>query len=189
MSILKKSNFMRKKSVDRIVGLSALIISFLTLLMFIYQTREIHKQSRLSVMPRLAFHVKTSRVDSIYTYNLELKNKGIGPAIVDYSKIIFNQKDYPLNVSNFFENEFPKLDKLGSLITVSSISKGTTLSADETLTLYSYEYSDRNKNKILDYLNVNEFGEIPVDFKIVYDSVYEEKWKISFKEDDIPKKL
>ena len=81
-----KKNF----NADRIIGLSAMLISLMTLIIFLYQTNLIKKQSVLSVRPRLTFSknidktvtVKDSTNSTTISIRLTLRNNGLGPAII-----------------------------------------------------------------------------------------------------------
>jgi len=139
---------MKKKSVDRIIGLSAILISLLTLIMFIYQTRLMHEQSRLSVLPRLGFISSTALIDSMVTYTLELENNGIGPAIINSAQIISNGKVSDLDMEVFFENNYQSLNSLGSFESMSSLIEGGTLRPSSSKTIFSYKFNTKNQFKI-----------------------------------------
>lgn len=60
---------------DRLVGISAMIISLLTLIIFTYQTNVIRKQSKLSAKPRLSFITSQTVIDSLVIFEQTLTNK------------------------------------------------------------------------------------------------------------------
>ena len=182
---------MKKKTTDRIIGLSAILISFLTLVIFIYQTNIVHKQSRLSVTPRLGFNTQfISYNDSLVTYTCILENKGIGPAIVQSAKIELNGKKYSLDMDDFFSTMYPKLQNLGVFIDLSNINLGSTLSSNETKKIFSFQFNNINSQKILSYLKMKDGNDLPFKIEIIYNSIYEdEKWKIDSKENTNPIKL
>lgn len=183
-------NKKKKLNVDRILGLSAMIISLLTLIIFIYQTNIIHRQSRLSVTPRLSFTTSENQNDTISSYQLSIQNKGIGPAIINSAKIVLsNGKRYNLNMSEFWEEQYPKLKKYGVFRNTSSIGKGTTLSANETRVLSLYEFKPSKLDTISKYLQLDKNGGLPFNIELIYSSIYEDKWRIDYKKNEHPVEL
>jgi len=164
---------------DRIVGISAILISLLTLVIFIYQTNIMHEQSRLSVTPRLLFGVHSIYQDSLLTYNITLENKGIGPAIVEKATAIYQGKTFEMQWEEMFSEAAPELGELGEFQSMGSVSKGTTLSADEEKILISYQFHLSNLDKILESFDLSDEGDFPFDMEIIYRSIYEsERWSI-----------
>jgi len=110
---------MKKKkktlNVDKIIGLSAMFISLLTLLIFLYQTRVISRQARLSVTPRLTFTGGVLHGTSSVTFKLGVQNNGLGPAIIDSAAIFSNNKYYPLNFREFFYTLYDMKPEEGKL--------------------------------------------------------------------------
>lgn len=169
---------MKSTNTDRIIGLSAMLISLVTLVMFIYQTNIMHKQSRLSIRPRLSFTTSYNFIDGKLEYSSILKNKGIGPAIVQKAIIDYKGKEHPMAPDIFFEETFPKLGDWGDFKILSSIDEGSTLSAGESTTLFTYEFEEKDLDKIAKYLKVADEDELPFNIIIEYVSMYGEKWVI-----------
>lgn len=184
-----KKRILFKVNVDKILGLSAILISLLTLIIFIYQTNIIHKQSRLSVTPRLSFSTELNRQDSIASFNLLLKNKGIGPAIINSSKIILNTKEYEVVLDDFFNSEYPELRKLGAFTSLSTVQEGLTLSPNETMILFSYKFNQNNINEIKKHLSINSEEKFPFSIELIYSSIYDEEWKVNSSKNGHPIKL
>lgn len=180
---------MKKLQWDRILGLSAILISLLTLIIFIYQTNIIHRQSRLSVTPRIGFSSSLTEQDTIFSFKLILKNNGIGPAIINDAKIVSNGKDFPVDLEIFFEEEYPKLEELGSFTSLSSIQVGQTIPAGESLTLFTYKFLERNVGNIQEYINIGPDDDIPFTVILRYASIYEEEWEVESDAVGHPKKL
>lgn len=180
---------MTKETVDRIIGVSAILISLLTLIMFIYQTNIMHQQSRLSVTPRLSFSNDLHQKDSTITFSTTLINKGIGPAIIKSSKVIAKDQIYPLVMDDFFKEVFPKLETFGEFRKLHSFGTGSALSAGESQVLFSYQFEEHQMLKISQYLNVEEDFSLPFNIIIEYASMYEEEWRIDSKSESQPFKL
>jgi len=170
-------------STDRLLGLSAMLISLLTLIIFMYQTSIINEQSRLSVKPMLAFNsIQSISSDSVISFSQILKNKGLGPAIISKSKIIYKEKEYQLDFEAFFNKVYPKIEDYGELITVNSVLEKGILSSGEDNVLFSYRTKISEVPKLLAYLQIHDMEEeLPWEIKINYTSMYEEEWKASNK--------
>ncbi len=175
---------------DRIVGFSAILISLLTLIIFIYQTNIMHQQSRLSVKPRLLFSSNLGYVnDSLFVYSVFLENKGIGPAIIDSSFVLYDGKKYYNDWEYFFNEETPALHEYGEFVGYSNIAVGGTLSADEEKRLFSYQCPISKYPKVLEYLDITEDeDDLPLDMTVYYHSIYEDdKWVVN--SNKLPKRI
>jgi hypothetical protein len=89
-----------KKKIDTglLVGLSAIAISTATLFVYIYQARIMLAQQHTSVWPRVEW--SHSNVGGVY---VEVKNKGIGPAIIKNAVLKVDGKEIPTIDSLFTE--------------------------------------------------------------------------------------
>ena len=74
---------------ERILSLSAMSISIMTLVIFIYQTNLMSKQNDLSILPYL--QVSTSNNSEGNSYLLSVQNHGVGPAIIESVKLQYRQ--------------------------------------------------------------------------------------------------
>ncbi len=179
----------QKANTDRIIGLSAMLISLLTLLIFIYQTSLMRTQSRLSVKPRLAFSTNINFKDSTATYTSVIINKGLGPAIIESINIVYEGERYALDFERFFENSFKGLEKYGQLDRHATMEKGSTLMAKEKVEMYKFSFSTRYIPEIMKILKISEEDEIPFDIEVVYSSIYEEQWRYSANDEGHPIEL
>lgn len=176
---------MKRKSklpqTNRIVGISAMIISLLTLIIFIYQTNIISKQSKLSVKPRLSFNKSQTIIDSLVIFEKTLTNKGLGPAIIHNSILSYQKEDYALDFNAFVSNKFPDIEKYGNLASTTSISSGTSISPNETIIIYKFEAPLKNIPEIMKYLNIDSNSYDPNwNFELIYSSIYEDiQWNIN----------
>jgi len=180
---------MTKETVDRLIGFTAILISLLTLVIFIYQTNIIYKQSRLSVTPRLSFNTQFSQKDTVVTFIHILQNKGIGPAIIYSSKVELDGKEYEVDFENFFDTVYPELSEFGDFNSYSSISDGQTLTANEAKILFSYTFPMQALPKIQSYLGLSEEDDLPYNIRIRYQSIYEEAWEIDSDKNGHPVKI
>ncbi|MEM9000633.1 MAG: hypothetical protein AAGB24_10255 [Bacteroidota bacterium] len=178
-----------KINTDRILGISAMVISVLTLVIFIYQTNIMRIQSKLSVKPRLSFSTSSYSTDSLVRIEGLVYNKGLGPAIVDSIYIAYRNHRYEMDMDEFIKNEMPILEKYGELIRNSTLGPGNTFLPGEEITIYSYQFHPENFDSILRYLDIRSTENLPFQFKVIYTSIYEdEHWLVSSESDD-PEKL
>ena len=174
-----------KINTDRILGISAMIISLLTLIIFIYQTNIMREQSKLSVKPRIAFSTDQSSRDSLVQIKGRILNKGLGPAIIDSIYIEYQGQPYRVDMEAFIEAEMPDLKKLGNLVMSTTLSKGNTLLAGEEITIYSFRFIANDMPEIMQTLGMENPDKAPFEFKTVYSSIYEdEKWMVSSESDE-----
>lgn len=179
----------QKANTDRIIGLSAMLISLLTLVIFVYQTSLMRVQSRLSVKPWVTFSTSINFKDSTATYTSVIINKGLGPAIIESINILYEGEKYPLDFERFFESTFKGLENYGELDRHVTLEKGSTLISNEAVEMYRFSFSLKHVQEIMKILKISEEDEIPFDVEVVYNSIYEEQWKYSAKCDGYPVEL
>lgn len=172
-----------KMNTDRILGLSAMMISLLTLIIFIYQTNIMRKQSRLSVTPRLSFNQQENINDSIYTYRNNMINKGLGPAIVESVIVIYKGERIDLRFSDFFEKYFPRFQEFAYLESDTRLSKGSTLAQGESVNFFTIVVPVKQVEGFRNYLAA-EGDNLPFDIEVIYRSIYKERWKMYLHSDE-----
>ena len=167
-------------STDRLVGISAIIISLCTLVIFVYQTNIIREQSRLSVRPRISFTSSQNQKDSLIQFRHIMSNKGLGPAIIDSMALIYKGEYYELDMGEFLEEQLPKIKKYGRLLQSTSYVKGTTLRPGEQSIYYTFAAFPSTIEELAEYLEVDKEQDDPFDFMVIYTSIYEEKyWQLN----------
>ncbi|WP_350284337.1 hypothetical protein [uncultured Croceitalea sp.] len=180
---------LKKIKTDRILGVSAMLISLLTLVIFIYQTNIMRDQSKLSVKPRLDFTTNQGGNDSIVTFQQVLENKGLGPAIIDSIYFKYDGKNIPLESKKLLETYFPKLLTYGHLSQYAVLGKGTTLTPEEERSIFTYELPVSNLDSVFGYLKINPEDDAPFPVEVIYTSIYEDElWMVNSDESQ-PKRL
>lgn len=171
-------------STDRILGVSAMVISVLTLIIFIYQTNIINEQSKLSVRPRLIFGMIQSTNDSTVIFKQYVQNKGLGPAIINEASITYEEGKFDLDFTKFVYAKLPRLGEYGNLLSTTIVSKDGTLLPNEVITMYEIEIPLSKVEGITKYLNINPDDVKPNWlFELEYTSLYEdETWTINDRE-------
>ena len=173
---------------ERILSLSAMSISFITLLIFIYQTNLMSKQNYLSILPYIELATSDSAADK--TYSLNLKNHGVGPAILEsvileYNGRRYDLKDYDDYLFNVLISIAPELDSIESL-DASTLNKGMAIPANTTYMVLSVSDSEKDYNLLTNALYSIQKGGLR--YEIVYRSLQNERWTIN-QDDDGPIKL
>ena len=161
---------------EKILSISAILVSMGTFLVFAYQTNLMRKQQYMSVYPHLQFsdhHVFSNK------YMYVLANKGIGPAIVTSAKISINGKDFDKDLAKYIgENIDFSRDSIDYV--TSSVYSGLLITEKETVEIMKYVWGPdpRSPEKLFNLIHNDS-----LDFTIEYKSIYDEKWRISMKND------
>lgn len=158
---------------ERLLSITALLISVGTLLVFLYQTNLVRKQQYMSVLPYLEFqnHATFSK-----DFKLVLKNKGIGPALITSRNIVINGRKYDLDVGMYVEKHLVLEDSVDYVM--SNIRKGNLLSEKEGLELIALgPHTSRSGVEKVHGLIYND----SLEFVVEYASVYGERWQVSSK--------
>ena len=164
---------------EKLLGISAMTISFITLMIFIYQTNLMRKQNYLSILPYLSLSTSNSPVDS--RFSLTLENHGVGPAIIESVKLKHNEKvydlaDYNYEVLTFLKAKKPLLDSI-KVISYSTLDKGMAIPVNDSYSILEVVGSET------DYLllknSLDELLETGLRFEIIYRSIQNERWMIT----------
>lgn len=166
---------MKKKfwTSDKLMAISALSISLITLFIFVKQTNIMEKQSHLSAMPYLMIEGSDQGFDKIFI--LDLVNHGVGPAIIVDRKITYKGKEYNLEFDEFLKEHMEGMDSV-NIISNSTIHKGLAIPAGSTRTIIKIGGGAKSYYdflKVLEKLSPPDF-----DYKITYKSIYNDQWFI-----------
>ncbi|AKA36369.1 hypothetical protein [Flagellimonas lutaonensis] len=171
-------------SSDKLFGLTAMLISLVTLIIFVKQTNIMDKQTRLSVLPYLMIEQSTN--SEAHTIQLSLANHGVGPAIIESRKIVYENKEYDQDFYTFMTESLPELDSIEPF-NWSNVYRGMAIPSNGRVTMIAIGS------------NVEEFerfgmimGKLQRDksfyYEIIYSSIYGDKWKLS-SDSEVPEKL
>ena len=171
---------------ERILSLSAMSISFITLIIFIYQTNLMSRQNYLSILPYL--QLSTSIDEENYTISLSIQNYGVGPAIIESVKLQYKGEEYDLkDYNNYFFNFIKSLDSSFDSINQvdnSSLDPGMAIPPNTNYSIYEIT-SINGYDKILSRLALIEKD---LFYEIRYKSIQDERWMIN-EEENGPIKL
>lgn len=178
-------------SSEKIVSLSAMMISLLTLIVFVYQTNLIRKQQFMSVYPHLDLYNTNS---GSLAYKFVLENKGVGPAFIKKITIQDSLGNKYETMTDYLLTKLSIKDSLS--ISNSDIYEGLLISAGDVINLFQLTdpkqlislgippNTIKGANKLRAILNDDAAWRLT----IVYESIYGEQWSIN-KEGAIPRKI
>jgi len=181
--IYKQPELVKKWSTDRILGISAIFVSFMTFLVLIYQTHMIREQQLLSALP----YLQTGNMGfNLPNYTLYLKNEGIGPAFIEdivikYKGEVYENKD----LAHFLINTDDSVDELPNL-SYSNVQPGMLIPSGATIGIIEIRDDETSSIKFGEILT--KYKSDGYEFKLVYSSIYGEKWKMT-SESIAPEKL
>jgi hypothetical protein len=157
---------------EKIVSLSAVLISIATLIVLIYQTNLMSKQQRLSVLPYL-----TMGNMGAYTPNFKyvIFNNGIGPAFVEKIEVKYKGKTYPYDLYVFLAEHAEGFSEINNFF-YSNLAAGTLIPAQTNVEHLLIENSAEDGEKL--HAMLSKLFEEGLSFEITYRSIYDERWVI-----------
>ncbi len=168
---------------ELLIGISAMIISLSSLVVFIYQTKLIKKQQYKSVYPHLNFvHMHSNSID----YHFVIRNQGIGPAFITAIEIEDAEGTTFDNILDYLEHAIDKKDSIS--INYTDIQVGSLIQEKQNIELV--KLSDKAVNtKTFAKANIlrQKLLSNLLRLTIEYESIYEEKWSIN-NNSNIPQK-
>lgn len=181
---------------NRIMGVSAVFISLLSLFAVIYQSflaREENDLMRIqqsaSVLPYLS-HWKS---DGVGEFKLVIANKGVGPAFI--KKVAFSATNYNTGDSIVFDNSDDWVSYMlqhSELFhsvkwTTTTFTTHSMLSQQEISQVFVISYDRESRGNLNGQLR-EEYAKFNVHFDITYEDVYGAAWRFNSK-DAIPEKI
>ncbi len=172
---------------DKIVGFTALFISILTLYIFIRQTNIIETQSHLSVMPYLLLEITENNHGN--TFELDLENYGVGPAIIENASIHYNDSTYKSQFQEFLRAHVQGMDSV-QILNHSTLEEGRAIPAGGSINLITVGGSEQSYTTFLQIMQELKQKKNGFDFDIQYKSIYEDQWQITLNsQSSSPKKI
>ena len=93
-----------KANADRIVSISAIVVSLATLIMILYQTNLMRQEQRASVMPSLMIGYGKSDTLNVVQERIWLKNNGLGPAFIEKMVVIDSTGTHTMDLFDYFKD-------------------------------------------------------------------------------------
>lgn len=164
---------------ERILSLSAMTMSFFTLIIFIYQTNLMSRQNYLSILPYLSISVSDNAGDNTFGFSIE--NFGVGPGIIESVMVkhkgeSFDLADFNDEVLIFLKNRVPELDSL-KVISSSTLDKGKAIPVNSKYNIMEVKNSQEDYELLRNSLY--KLLEEGLYFEIIYRSMQNERWMIT----------
>jgi len=172
-------NFKLRWNTEKILGISAMSISFITLIIFVYQTNLMSKQNYLSILPYLQVSTSDNKVE--HSYSISILNYGVGPAIIEkatmkYKGKSYQLKDYNDDIFSFLQAIQPALDSV-EVFSSGTLNRGIAIPANATYNLLQVKNSVKYYDLFTQYLY--ELEQAGLEFEIAYKSIQNEHWMIT----------
>lgn len=152
---------------DRLLSFTAIFISLLTLVVFIYQTNLIRKQQYMSVYPYVGLGhigIGTSK------YRLILSNEGIGPAIIHSIQLKYDDKIIKESLRDYLG---ARINRDSFNFYYADIAPGRLIPAGDYIELIGV-----GDGQLGTFYKLDSFLEDDkLEYEIVYESIYGERWK------------
>ena len=156
------SKYSIKLKPELLIALMAVLISFSTLFVYLYQSSLMKTQQKMSVWPHITFGPSWGN-DHL---TINIINKGVGPAIIKQVSIEIN--NYQIDGIHELMSFVP--DSLQSDFNYSSIWPGQVIMSGENIQLFQ----NKNSETIKYLLGLMEGEKIKIE--ICYCSIYDDCW-------------
>lgn len=155
-------------SSEKIVSISAILISLLTFISIVYQNNLLQKHQSASVLPYLEIW-NSQNTDR---YELILMNNGIGPAFIKDIRVVYNDSTYKMDPYGFFANVIKPQDSTLEDVYYSNVIPGRLIPAGERFEMLGHEGTISTAKTLASWFA----GGDKVRVEIEFESVYEERW-------------
>lgn len=159
---------------DKLFGLTAMLVSLLTLLIFVRQTNIMDRQSRLSAMPYLM--IESSTNGDAHLFEMSVVNYGVGPAIVDGMDIEYDGRRYQQDFQRFMTTSVPEMEGI-DLVNWSSIYRGQAIPAGGRVVVLAVGADREQFDRFLGVMA--NLGSRSFEYEIRYRSIYDDRWRIT----------
>jgi hypothetical protein len=167
-----------KLNSDKVLSITAFVISIATLIALIYQSNLVKEQNKLiqkeqyaSVMPYLTMGFMGSEDDS--KFELILKNDGVGPAFIKEISIQYKDSLYPISIIEFYTQILKIKNENNVKILRNDIAKNMVIPVNKQIPLLTFYTNQEEAFKLL-----GAFGTMEANIEITYASIYDQKWKL-----------
>ena len=176
---------------DKIISLSAFVVSIATLLALMYQIRLSGKQNELaqrqqelvrkqqyaSVLPYLELVVGQNNGDRLFEFLLY--NNGVGPAFIEEVRIVYNDQEYSGSLLDFYRAVVLQKEDTVVDLGTRGVYKGNLIPAGRLtamLTAYDYSLTPEERDQLIEWFGRPTKDPELARVEIIYSSVYGERW-------------
>ncbi len=163
---------------EKVMSSSAIFISLVTLIAMIYQSNLMREQYELARQAQFAstmpYLMMSNTNGNGPNHTLTLRNSGLGPALIDSVIVEYQDSVYYTDLPNFLYDNIPETYDIPSLY-YSNLWPGQLMPAGETLNMLQVIDSQESTDSLLSLLS----RLTTLKCRIIYRSVYNERWEIN----------
>ena len=153
---------------EKLLGLTAILISLGTLFTVVFQTNLMRKQQYAAALPYLEIWPNRPNSESA---SLWLINNGLGPAFVKKVQVVYQGKVYPGDLVRFFDLDWVQREDTLREYTYASVSPGRLIPPGEKVEMLKVTDSLKDFDIVKKWL-----FERGVKLEVIFASVYDEYW-------------
>lgn len=158
------------KGNEKWIGITAIIVSFLTLSVLFYQTRLMHEQQKMSALPYLTL---LNYGNGSPYYKMVLTNDGIGPAFIDSVFVITPRDTFDMDLPRFLAEYYEEYSNINGLLH-SNIYGGKVLPAQQQLAILELTGDTLAPAQIKKLFKRLEKDQVKIG--LIYRSIYNDRW-------------
>lgn len=163
---------------EKVMSSSAIFISLVTLIAMIYQSNLMREEYELARQAQFASTMPYLMLSNMNgngpNHTLTLRNNGLGPAFIDSVIIEYQDSVYYTDLPNFLYDNVPEVYDIPSLYH-SNLSPGQLMAAGESLNMLQVIDSQESTDSLLSTLSRLS----GLRYRVIYRSVYNERWEIN----------
>lgn len=182
----------KKWNADRVVSISAILVSLGTLFIIVFQTQLIMREQKASVKPYLLIGFSTANQES----QIFVGNEGLGPAYIESVSILDGDSVHETDPYRYLS---PRLSEMDTVFTnhlyVDLLFPGRAIPAAERVTMLRHPLNTQYGNLLIKTFAFPDYGFFPVDpshpgavVRIIYKSIYGDRWEIR-SDETVPRDL
>jgi hypothetical protein len=168
-----------KWSAEKVMSISALFVSAISLFALFYQlnlAREenelIRKEQKASVLPHLSQWIRSNNK----SFSIVFGNRGVGPAFIKKVQITVNDSISFDNTDDTFNYIFSQMESTElPNFESSTFTDGRVIPAGESVITITIE-QPKTRQFFLKYMNENS-----LEYNIIYEDIYGTRWSLSSK--------
>lgn len=182
-------SYFQQMNADRIVSISAIVVSLGTLFLIMYQTNLIRKEQKASVMPNLSIgygiHIENDEIEE----SIRLSNLGVGPAFVREVRVIEGDEVFETDPVGYLLDQ--DIYNRRKSTTVNRLLPGAVIPANNNFEIYGQVLDSTSTISLQETFRfpsvlVEQLFDVPqsedeqnhrqATIEIVYENVYGDRW-------------
>ncbi len=176
-----------KVNTDRVLSLSAMVVGVGSLAVILYQTHLMRQSQHAAVLPYLMIAVNSNE----HGVFLNLRNAGIGPAVIDRVHVLHQDREHPGDAYDFVLSV--RSEQATQSLSVDKILDGRLIAAGETIQMMGVPGVE-GQSWLRELLGLFEVAEVPrlwlrnmnlpesganrAVLVIDYSSVFGDRWRV-----------